>query len=101
LAALAWVHFRETPAALQAVEFLLEPPPDSNFINQYGGFAASPDGRYVVFAARLNGPEFSFHFGSLASHIRPRAADAKPPASRAADADPASFSLSCWRWRRV
>ena len=33
----------------------MDPPPDSSFTNEYGGFAASPDGRYVVFAARVNG----------------------------------------------
>jgi len=55
LAALAFVHFRETPPASQAVRFTMDPPPDAVFVNEYGGFAASPDGRYVVFAARLNG----------------------------------------------
>lgn len=49
---LAVVHFRETPPALQAVQFSLEPPPDSTFADEYGGFAASPDGRYVVLTAR-------------------------------------------------
>jgi eukaryotic-like serine/threonine-protein kinase len=51
LAILAWVHFREQPAALQAVEFNVEPPPDTVFALVYGGYAPSPDGRYVVFAA--------------------------------------------------
>jgi eukaryotic-like serine/threonine-protein kinase len=52
LAVLAIMHFRETPPMLQAVQFAMEPPPDSSFTNQYGGFAASPDGRYVIFTAR-------------------------------------------------
>ncbi len=55
LAVLAVVHFREIPPASQAVRFTMDPPPDSSFTNEYGGFAASPDGRYVVFAARVNG----------------------------------------------
>ncbi len=52
LATLAIMHFRETPPVSQAVQFAMEPPPDSNFNNQYGGFAPSPDGRYVVIDAR-------------------------------------------------
>jgi len=55
LAVLAVVHFREAPPASQAVQFALESPEESSFVNQYGGYAASPDGRYVVFTARVNG----------------------------------------------
>jgi Tol biopolymer transport system component len=54
LAALAFVHFRETAPVPQAVQFSLEPPPDSTFADEYGGFAASPDGRYVVLSARAH-----------------------------------------------
>jgi len=53
LAAFAFVHFRETPPPSQAVQFTLEPPPEAVFADQYGGFAASPDGRYVVLSARM------------------------------------------------
>jgi serine/threonine protein kinase len=52
LVTLAAMHFRETPPALRAVEFVLEPPPDTTFANVYGGYAPSPDGRTVVFGAR-------------------------------------------------
>jgi Tol biopolymer transport system component len=51
-AALAFVHFRETTPETPAVSFSLEAPPATNFMNEYGAFAASPDGRSVVFAAR-------------------------------------------------
>jgi Tol biopolymer transport system component len=51
LAALAFVHFRESPSELQAVGFSLEPPPDTTFANIYGAFASSPDGQSFVFAA--------------------------------------------------
>src|SRR5262249_27216061 len=50
LAVLGAVHFRETPQPSQAIQFTMDPPPESSFIDQYGGFAASPDGRYVVLA---------------------------------------------------
>ncbi len=55
LAALAFVHFRETAPELSAVQFSMEAPPDTVFTNQYGAFGASPDGRYVVFAAQARG----------------------------------------------
>jgi len=54
LAAVAFLHFREIPPASQAVRFTMDPPPDAAFTNEYGGLAPSPDGRYVVFAAKLN-----------------------------------------------
>jgi eukaryotic-like serine/threonine-protein kinase len=41
-----------TAANTQAVTFSLDAPLDSVFANEYGAFAPSPDGRYVVFAAR-------------------------------------------------
>ena len=56
LAALAVVHFRERTPELRAIQFSMEAPAPAFFINQYGGFAASPDGRYVVFSARTDGP---------------------------------------------
>src|SRR5262245_15543101 len=52
LASIAFIHFRETAPELQAVVFSMDPPADSNFTQEYGGFAASPDGRYIVLAAR-------------------------------------------------
>jgi Tol biopolymer transport system component len=51
LATLALVHFREQPSALQPIQFALEPPPDTGFTNAYGGYAISPDGRYIAFTA--------------------------------------------------
>ena len=44
--ALAFVHFREAPAARQTVRFQVLPPDKSSI----GGFALSPDGRYLAFA---------------------------------------------------
>ena len=55
LAALAFVHFQETAPELQAVQFSMEAPPDTNLSNHYGAVAPSPDGRYVVFAAQPRG----------------------------------------------
>jgi Tol biopolymer transport system component len=55
LAAIAFVHFRETEPELRAILFSLEAPPGTTFVNQYGGFASSPDGRYVTFSARTQG----------------------------------------------
>ena len=55
LAALAAIHFRETSPQPQAVQFFLEAPGPTTFANQYGGFAASPDGRFIVFCARADG----------------------------------------------
>jgi eukaryotic-like serine/threonine-protein kinase len=51
LAALAFVHFREQPPALQPIQFALEAPPDTGFTFAYGAYAPSPDGRYIVFGA--------------------------------------------------
>ena len=56
LGALAFVHFRETPPEQQAIKFILDAPPESSFFDQYGGFAVSPDGRYVVLTVRARGP---------------------------------------------
>jgi Tol biopolymer transport system component len=58
LAALGVIHFREPRPAFDAVEFSVEAPPDTSFINPYGGYAPSPDGRYVVFSAtaKKSGP---------------------------------------------
>jgi Tol biopolymer transport system component len=55
LAALAFVHLRETPAELQPVQFTLEAPAETAFQNLFGGYAVSPDGRYVVFTAVRRG----------------------------------------------
>jgi eukaryotic-like serine/threonine-protein kinase len=55
LAALAFVHFREQTAPLQAVEFGVDPPPETGFTFVYGGYAPSPDGRSIVFAAGPGG----------------------------------------------
>jgi Tol biopolymer transport system component/predicted Ser/Thr protein kinase len=52
LASIAFIHFRETAPELEAVMFSMDAPADSTFNLQYGGFAASPDGRYIVLAAR-------------------------------------------------
>ena len=54
LSALAWAHFREVAPEQQAVQFIMDPPQNTFFVNQYGGFAVSPDGRYVVFSARTD-----------------------------------------------
>jgi Tol biopolymer transport system component len=55
LAALATVHFRETPPALQSVQLAVEAPPDSTFASLYGGFAPSPDGRYLAISVQAQG----------------------------------------------
>jgi Tol biopolymer transport system component len=56
LAALAFVHFREAPPERSpAVMFSLDAPPETVYANQYGGFAVSPDGRYVVLEMRSKG----------------------------------------------
>ena len=55
LASVAVIHFRETNPQPQAVQFFLEAPAPNTFTNQYGGFAASPDGRFIVFSARADG----------------------------------------------
>ena len=54
LAALGLIHFRESPPAPEAIEFSMEAPSDASFINPYGGYAPSPDGRYVLFSAQSN-----------------------------------------------
>jgi len=46
-AALALIHFRESQPEAQAVKFSLDAPSDLNFTDLYGGFAVSPDGRYI------------------------------------------------------
>jgi Tol biopolymer transport system component len=51
LVALGVIHFRESPAAFDAVEFSIEAPPETNFVNYYGGYAPSPDGRFLAFSA--------------------------------------------------
>ena len=67
VAALAFVHFRETPPVPLTVEFLLDPPPETSFTNIYGAYAPSPDGRHVVFAAARAGMPQSLWLRSLDS----------------------------------
>jgi Tol biopolymer transport system component len=55
LVALGLIHFRESPPALEAVRFSLDPPPDTSFTNAYGALAVSPNGRYVVYGAAAKG----------------------------------------------
>ncbi len=55
LAALASVHFRETPPELQAVAFSMDAPPETGYASAVGSLAPSPDGRYVIFGAAKQG----------------------------------------------
>jgi serine/threonine protein kinase/Tol biopolymer transport system component len=55
LGTLAFMHFREIPLEPPATVFHVEPPPETAFVNPYGGFAPSPDGRYVVLTVRSQG----------------------------------------------
>jgi Tol biopolymer transport system component len=50
LAAVSYVHFRETPPAAEVVRFQMALPDNVNF-TQFGTSAISPDGRKVAFAA--------------------------------------------------
>ncbi len=52
LLALAFVFFRQAPPELPAVQFSMESPPDTTFSGLTTGYAASPNGRYVVLTAR-------------------------------------------------
>jgi Tol biopolymer transport system component/predicted Ser/Thr protein kinase len=52
LASIAFIHLRETAPELQAVTFSMDAPADSTFTQEYGGFAASPDGRYIILTVR-------------------------------------------------
>jgi serine/threonine protein kinase/Tol biopolymer transport system component len=54
LAVVVLIHFREASPGFEAVQFALEAPPDTTFANPYGGYAPSPDGRYIVFSATAN-----------------------------------------------
>ena len=65
--ALAFVHFRETPAVPLTVEFLLDPPSETTFGNIYGAYAPSPDGRHVVISAARGGAPPSLWLRSLDS----------------------------------
>src|SRR5262249_5855556 len=64
LASVALVHYRQTAPDLQAVMFSMDAPTDSVFIEEFGGFAASPDGRYIVLAVRSK-------TGTLSLWLRP------------------------------
>jgi len=55
LVALGLIHFRESPPALEAVRFSLDPPPDTSFVSPFGSLAVSPNGRYVVYGAAGKG----------------------------------------------
>jgi eukaryotic-like serine/threonine-protein kinase len=46
---MTWMWRTAPPPELQSAQFPLSPPPDERFTNAAGGFAASPDGRYVIF----------------------------------------------------
>ena len=50
-AALAFIHFREQSLSLQAVDFAIDPPPDTAFRLVFAGYAPSPDGQSLVFSA--------------------------------------------------
>jgi len=50
--AVTFVLLRQAPPELQPVQFSIEAPPEFAFYILTGGYAASPDGRYVVFAAQ-------------------------------------------------
>src|SRR6185369_373568 len=52
LAALAFIHFRETPPPEHTLRYTVAPPEGAQFLHS---FAVSPDGRSVVIAAALNG----------------------------------------------
>jgi hypothetical protein len=54
LAGLAWVHFRETPQAVQRLHYTIEPV-DGATLTRSTSFAVSPDGRFVAMAAVSNG----------------------------------------------
>jgi Tol biopolymer transport system component len=54
LAGLAWVHFRETPQAVQRLHYTIEPV-DGATMSRSTSFAVSPDGRFVAMAAVSNG----------------------------------------------
>jgi eukaryotic-like serine/threonine-protein kinase len=56
-AALAFVHFRETPPTQQRIRFQLRAPEKSSI----SAFALSPDGRYLAFAT---GDPFTGRFGA-------------------------------------
>jgi Tol biopolymer transport system component len=51
LAAVSFVHFRETPPEVHPAQFTVEPPGDTQFTNAYAATAISPDGRYLIFGA--------------------------------------------------
>ncbi len=51
LAALAFVHFRETPPSEHTLRYTIAPPEGANVHS----FAISPDGRQLVLAAAVNG----------------------------------------------
>jgi eukaryotic-like serine/threonine-protein kinase len=51
--AIGWVSWWHEPAPQQqSLQFVIEPPPQGQFTYQNFGTAISPDGRFVVFAAR-------------------------------------------------
>jgi Tol biopolymer transport system component/predicted Ser/Thr protein kinase len=54
LAALAFLHFRETPPAEHILSYTLAPP---DGVQNIHSFAVSPDGRTIVMAAAVNGKQ--------------------------------------------
>ncbi len=65
LSALAFVHFREKPPALEAVRVQISPPAHTSF---YGNYALlSPDGRRLAFLARGSDGRYQLWVRSLDS----------------------------------
>ena len=74
MAALAVIHLREPPPILEAVKFSMEAPPDTTFVDPYGGYAPSPDGQSVVFSAATGKGGYSLWLRPLDSlNARPLA----------------------------
>jgi serine/threonine protein kinase/Tol biopolymer transport system component len=55
LVPLGLIHFSESPPALEAVRFSLDPPSERSFVSPFGALAVSPNGRYVVYGAAGKG----------------------------------------------
>src|SRR5262249_27654395 len=51
-AVFAVLWMRQPQPEYQKVKFPLDAPSDVLFVNQYGAFSVSPDGRYVAFSGR-------------------------------------------------
>jgi len=57
-AAIAIVHFRETPPVQQSVRYQIPLPADASVAVEQVGFRLSPDGRYLAFSALLRGQSY-------------------------------------------